>query len=311
MKRDQPRAVDRPESPGRLPPKPVEGDAIDPVAVDPSAVRTGLDAGGGLAGLPWQHPTAGSARVAAVVALQRTHGNAAAQRMLARNGVAVRERTLQRHTSVALEEEENAIRRAVIQRDLASDLSDEASKSFFADKDVIFAAIDRASADGKRAVLNNLPLLADLRKALDRGDLVTALNKLGAPLADQLDAAMTAGKASAATIELQSVGLEPMTALLADPAQPMMRLRARVDLEGQMALPNGASLPMAMGEAELPLDRVSAMVQDGTLPSGIVEVPPGAGYRFALPPLTVPSAAVTCEPLSPAPLSSIATPPTP
>ena len=152
-----------------------------------------------------------------VLALQRTRGNAVVQRLLVND----RPTTLQRHTSVALEEEENAIKRhladevrepdqaiqrhtsvalaeeenaikrsslqrASIQRDLASELSD-AVDGWGTDEDAIFAALDAASADDKRAVLNNSPLIADLRGDLSGTDLGKTMVKLGQPLADQID----------------------------------------------------------------------------------------------------------------------------
>lgn len=188
MRHHQPDSSHGPESPDR---SPVGADdrATSTPAVESRIPSIGTIAGGGGAvDLPRGNGTASAARVGAVVALQRTRGNAAVQRVL------TRDRAIQRHTSVVLEEPENAIQRSVIQRDLASDLSDEIKLGFFADPATITSAIDRATADDKRAVLNNLPLLGELRKNLDRADFVVALNKLGAPLADQLDAAMGAGK---------------------------------------------------------------------------------------------------------------------
>jgi len=100
------------------------------------------------------------------------------------------------------------------------------------------------------------------------------------------------GDQIAATIELRSVGSQPLTVLLVDPAEPGQALRARLDLEEKMALPSGASLPMAVGSTVLSPDAVRAMAEKGELPSGIAEVPPGMTYRFSLPPVAAPQSAL-------------------
>jgi hypothetical protein len=96
----------------------------------------------------------------------------------------------------------------------------------------------------------------------------------------------------AATIELRSIGSQLLTVLLVDPAEPGQTLRARLDLEEKVALPSGASLPMAVGSTVLSPDAVRAMVDNGDLPSGIAEVPPGTTYRFSLPPVASPQSAL-------------------
>jgi hypothetical protein len=92
----------------------------------------------------------------------------------------------------------------------------------------------------------------------------------------------------AATIELRSIGSRPLTVLLVDPDVPGMTLRARVELAETMVLPSGATMPIALGNAVLPLETVQELAQAGDLPRGIVDLPPGARYRFALPPLDAP-----------------------
>jgi hypothetical protein len=84
MKDDRPHLEHRSESPGRPQIGERRGDAVVPEVADPSLARVGagLDGGGGLGGLPLGHPTAGSARAAASLALQHTVGNAAVHRLL-------------------------------------------------------------------------------------------------------------------------------------------------------------------------------------------------------------------------------------
>jgi hypothetical protein len=96
----------------------------------------------------------------------------------------------------------------------------------------------------------------------------------------------------AATIELRSIGTRPISVLLVDPSQPGMTLHAQVALDGKVALPGGASVPMPLGGVELAPDAVQALVQDGALPGGIAELSPGAVYRIELPPLAVPQTAL-------------------
>jgi hypothetical protein len=90
------------------------------------------------------------------------------------------------------------------------------------------------------------------------------------------------------TIELRSIGTAPMTALLADPAQPVFTLYAQVELRGTKILPGGISIPAVLGNAAFPPEAVQAMAESGELPSGITELPPDAIYRFELPPITAP-----------------------
>ncbi|MEA2593837.1 MAG: hypothetical protein QOF01_306 [Thermomicrobiales bacterium] len=167
------------------------------------AARVAAGGGDGLSALR-RFPTVH--RHQTLLALQRTHGNTAVQRLLAGDrGTAIRRHAseelgpsataIQRHTSTVLEEPENAIKRmplqrAVIQRDLASELSDAVS-GIGTDEDAIFAALDAASADAKRAVLNNPGLIADLRGDLSGTDLGMTMVKLGQPLADQIDYAIS------------------------------------------------------------------------------------------------------------------------
>jgi hypothetical protein len=164
-------------------------------AVADGAARALSGAGVGFPALrrfasPQQHQT--------LLALQRTHGNAAVQRLLARElqrhtsvELEEGEDAIQRHTSVELEEPENAIRRlALIQRDLAADLSQAMRVEGGVGLAIIPGAIQSAPADARRAVLNNSPLMAELKGWLPRSTMVRALHLLGAPLADQLDAAM-------------------------------------------------------------------------------------------------------------------------
>lgn len=84
----------------------------------------------------------------------------------------------------------------------------------------------------------------------------------------------------AATIALRSVGSQPMTVLLVDPAEPAFTMRARVELEGKMALPTGDSLPMPLGNTALSPQAVREFVENGALPSGIVELHPDVVYRI-------------------------------
>lgn len=95
----------------------------------------------------------------------------------------------------------------------------------------------------------------------------------------------------ATTIELRSIGSEPMTALLVDPAQPMYVMFAQVELQGLVEMPNGVTIPRMLGDAVFPAEAVQAMVESGGLPSGIAGLPPNAVYRFELPPLDAPQAA--------------------
>jgi hypothetical protein len=227
MRHHQPDSSHGSASPDRSPVGPDDRASSTP-AVESRIPSIGTIAGGGnVVELPRGNGTASAVRVGAVAALQRTSGNAAVQRVL------TRDRAIQRHTSVELEEPENAIQRsaiqrAVIQRDLAADLSDALQMGFFTDPATVWAAIDRASAVDKRAVLNNVPLLAEMRKHLDTADGVVALNKLGAPLADQLDAALGAGKriveAIFAAIDSPATPAAQKQAVLRNP-ELMARLR--------------------------------------------------------------------------------------
>jgi hypothetical protein len=88
------------------------------------------------------------------------------------------------------------------------------------------------------------------------------------------------------TIELRSIGSEPMTALLADPAQPVFTLYAQVELRGTKTLPTGVKIPAVLGNVAFSPDDVQAMAASGELPSGVAEIPPDAVYRFELPPIT-------------------------
>lgn len=92
----------------------------------------------------------------------------------------------------------------------------------------------------------------------------------------------------AATIELRSIGSEPMPALLVDPAQPNLGLRASVGLVGKMPVPGNPPMPMPLGDVALTPDAVQAMVDSGAIPSGITELAPGATYRLDLPRLARP-----------------------
>src|SRR5262249_7828068 len=202
------KTVQQSEPPSRPPVEPLD---IVPLTPEVAGLLSRRAAGqdGGYVGPLGGNPTGGTTRVAAITALQRRHGNAALQRLLAREAAAGWGRAVQRHTSVALEEEENAIRRMPIQRDLAAEITKAVGTTgWFPDEDEIFAAIDRASADEKRAILNNPPMMADLRKVLHQGDLLTALRKLGAPLADQLDLAMEVPKTFAAALAAQVQGIK-------------------------------------------------------------------------------------------------------
>jgi hypothetical protein len=95
----------------------------------------------------------------------------------------------------------------------------------------------------------------------------------------------------AATIALRSVGLQPLEVLLVDPVEPVFTLRAWVELEGKMPLPTGDSLAMPLGRSALPPEAVQALVEDGTLPSGIVQLSPRMVYRIGLS-LTAPRTAL-------------------
>jgi hypothetical protein len=85
MKAHQPTPLHRPEPTSRPEVRQLDDDALAPIATAPRAVRAGagLDGGGGLAGLASNHPTAGVARAAAVLGLQRFHGNAFVARLIA------------------------------------------------------------------------------------------------------------------------------------------------------------------------------------------------------------------------------------
>jgi hypothetical protein len=175
-------------------PEPHTAQAAESVA-DPSA-STALFA----------YPHSTTQRSAATTAISRTHGNQHLQRLLANQvqrhtsvELEEPENAIQRHTSVELEEPENAIQRFLIQRDLASELT-EAMEGWGTDEQAIFDAIDRATVDSRRAILNNQPILAELSDELDQSDLLTALFKLGAPIADQLDAAMAGAGTDEAAI---------------------------------------------------------------------------------------------------------------
>jgi hypothetical protein len=130
----------------------------------------------------------------ALLKLQRMQGNSSVQRLLDRaalSGTAA----VQRHTSVELEEPENAIRRlvdrlAIVQRDLAAEIS-EATSGWGTDEDAIYDALDRASATEKTRVLNMPTVIADLRDELSGDELGRAMVKLGQPLADQIDYAIS------------------------------------------------------------------------------------------------------------------------
>jgi hypothetical protein len=89
-------------------------------------------------------------------------------------------------------------------------------------------------------------------------------------------------------IELRSIGTQPFTALFVDPNQAAMVMRAQVEVAGQMALPSGASMPMPVGTATLSPDAVQALVQAGTLPSGIATLALDRTYIFAMPSLPPP-----------------------
>jgi hypothetical protein len=69
-------------------------------------------------------------------------------------------------------------------------------------------------------------------------------------------------------------------------------LRASVTLEGKMALPSGASMPMGLGTTNLAPSSVQELAQKGDIPAGVTELPAGATYQFALPPLKAPQATV-------------------
>lgn len=183
---------------------------MDPVAAGITpVVAPGVD------GLRELRPFAIAQQHQTLLALQRTQGNAAVHRLLTRDGatgngattmsqVGLREArvplhtstrpegpktSIQRHTAETLEEPENAIQRMVLQRDLASEIS-EATSGWGTDEQAIFDAIDRASADAKRAVLNDRAVIADLRDELSGSELGKAMVKLGQPLADQIDYAI-------------------------------------------------------------------------------------------------------------------------
>jgi hypothetical protein len=82
MERYQPKTVRQPEPARRRPTKPA-ADQAPAAAIVPQPDQAGLGPdGGGIAGLPVLHRSAGPARVAAVLALQRTHGNAYVHRLL-------------------------------------------------------------------------------------------------------------------------------------------------------------------------------------------------------------------------------------
>jgi len=103
----------------------------------------------------------------------------------------------------------------------------------------------------------------------------------------------------AATIELRSIGTQPLTVLLVDPNTLGMALAARVDFNETMTLPSGATMPIAVGNTALPPETVQELARAGDLPSGITDLPSGASYHLALPPLPVPR--------SDAPVSAIGT----
>lgn len=194
-----------------------------------------------------------------VLALQRTQGNAVVQRLLnerqatlrrhtsvalaeEENAIkrAVDEQAIQRHTSTALAEEENAIKRmplqrTVVQRDLASQLQ-EAVSGWGTDEDAIFSALDAATADQKRAVLNNPPLIADLRDDLSGTDLGKTMVKLGQPLADQIDYAIAgAGTDEDALFYAIESAQTPDSQRKLVTSNPELMVRLRDDLSRSLA----------------------------------------------------------------------------
>ena len=90
------------------------------------------------------------------------------------------------------------------------------------------------------------------------------------------------------TIELRSIGSEPMTALLFDPEKPVFTLYVHVDLQGTKSTPKGVTFPVTVGSVAFPTETVQAMAERGELPSGIAELPPDATYRFELPAISQP-----------------------
>src|SRR5215217_2787123 len=203
MRHHDSKSVHEAEPTGRPSFEPVARADSAPVAVEAQVARARALSGGGVAGLPLGDP----GRAAAIVTLQRTRGNAAVQRLLVRDPGVARGRAVQRHTSVELEEPENTIRRTAIQRDLAADITEARGiTGWFSDEDKIFASIDAASADERRAILNNPTMLADLRKVLKPVHWLTALQKLGASLADQLDLALAGTKTGMAAMQAAAMG---------------------------------------------------------------------------------------------------------
>jgi hypothetical protein len=90
------------------------------------------------------------------------------------------------------------------------------------------------------------------------------------------------------TVELRSIGNEPMIALLADPDQSVFTLYVQVELRGTKTTRKGVSFPVIVGTVAFSPDTVQAMAERGELPSGIAELPPDASYRFDLPAIARP-----------------------
>ncbi|MDZ4717691.1 MAG: hypothetical protein SH847_04425, partial [Roseiflexaceae bacterium] len=133
-------------------------------------------------------------------AISRVQGNQHLQRMIAAlqrhtsEGIeepenAIQRSVIQRHTSEGIEEPENAIQRLFIQRNLADDLT-RAMDGIGTDEDAIWNAID-ANPGERQGIMDDARIMARLRDELDREDMAKTLQKLGAPLADQINNAIS------------------------------------------------------------------------------------------------------------------------
>ena len=94
-----------------------------------------------------------------------------------------------------------------------------------------------------------------------------------------------------AAVVLTSIGSGPMDVLLHDPAEPLYTLFVGVELAGHMKMANGVTIPLDFGTGAMEPDTLSAMVEDGTLPTGITRLPPGMRLRFPTRALEVPAEA--------------------
>jgi hypothetical protein len=92
-----------------------------------------------------------------------------------------------------------------------------------------------------------------------------------------------------AAITIVHEGSQPLRVLFLDPEQPAFCMRAEAWFESEVAFPGGASAWNPVGDRVGSRTVTEQLVADGILPSGELELAPGASYRFTLPVFTPPA----------------------